>query len=309
MSMPSDYLEYPNRKYGMDHDIHGWSLLQKRDPVKWPNGAKIALWVSVCMEFFPLNQPAKPFKAPGGMAMPYPDLRFFTTRDYGNRVGIQRVWRVLEKHGIKGSMAVNSEVASRYPSLIDAINERGHEIIAHGVDMGKLHYGDMDDGEEANLVKGAVTTLRDISGQPVRGWWSPAKSQSWNTLKHLADNGIDYCCDWVNDDMPYGLNAKDGREITAMPHSGELWDRTILIDKKANEPEFVEQIQDAFTVLYNEADQYGGRVLSLALTPYLIGMHYRIKYLDELLGWIMNHDDVWVANGSEILDAWKDQQS
>ena len=79
------------------------------------------------------------------------------------------------------------------------------------------------------------------------------------------------------------------------------------MDKKHNEDEFGDEVQDAFSVLYSETDQYGGRVLSLVLTPYLIGMHYRIKYLDEVLEWIKGHDGVWSATGAEILDAFKAQ--
>ena len=306
MTLDKEYLEYPNRRYGMDHDLYDWSILQKRPNVTWPNGAKLALWISYSMEFFPHDQPAKPFKAPGGMVTPYPDLRHFTTRDYGNRVGIQRLWRVLDKHGLKASAAVNSKVAERYPYVIKKLVERGDEIIGHGVDMGKLHYGGMDDGVEQAQIKESLSVLREASGQPVTGWWSPAKSQSWNTMKHLAANGVDYVCDWGNDDMPYQMK-EDGGNLWAMPHGDELWDRTIILDKKHNEDEFVEELEDAFNVLYGETDQYGGRVLSIVLTPYVMGLHYRIKYLDKILGWIAGHDGVWSATGSEILDAFKEQ--
>ncbi len=306
MTLPKEYLEYPNRRYGMDHDIHDWSILQKRDPVEWPGGAKIALWISTSLEFFPLDQPAKPFKVPGGMVTPYPDLRHFTSRDYGNRVGVERLWRVFDKHGLKTSFAVNSKVAERYPHIVDRINDRGDEIIAHGVDMGKVHWGGIEEEAEAALVKESVSVLREMSGQPVTGWWSPGKSESWKTLKHLVDNGIEYCCDWVNDDMPYTLNDGTGRQLTAMPHSGEIWDRTIIATNKHTEDEWVEQIQDQFQVLYDETDRYGGRILSIVLTPYLAGMHYRIKYLNEMFDWLLGHDGVWNATGAEILAAFND---
>jgi allantoinase len=304
MVLPAEHLAYPKRRYGMDHDIHDWSNLFQRKKISWPNGAKIALWVTVDLEFFPLNQPAKPFKAPGGMVTPYPDLRHFTTRDYGNRVGIQRIWCVLDRYKIKSSAVMNSKVAERYPYLVDALNKRGDEIIAGGVDMGKLHFGEMDDAVEAAQVAEAVAVLRALSGQPIRGWLSPAKSESWNTLKHLKDNGIDYCCDWVNDDMPYPLNSASG-QLWAMPHTSEISDRKIILDNHHSEDAFVEQVKDQFTTLYRETDVHGGRVLSIALTPYIMGMHYRIKYLDEILRWLRGHDGVWSATGSEILDAYR----
>ncbi len=308
MTLPKEYLEYPLRRYGYDHDLYDWSILFKRKPVEWPNGAKMAVWITTELEFFGLDQPAKPFKAPGGMVTPYPDLRHFTTRDYGNRVGIQRIWTALDKHKIKSSAVVNSRVAERYPYLVKTLNERGDEIIAGGVDMSSLHYGGMDDAVEATQTKTAVDTLRKLSGQKVRGWLSPAKSESFNTLKHLAANGIDYVCDWSSDDMPFEMRAPGGGKIIAMPHSPEISDRKIIIDNKHSEDEFVEQIQDQFTYLAKEANRFGGRIFSLALVPYISGLHYRVKYLNQALDWLMSQKGIWVATGSEILDVWKKQQ-
>jgi len=308
MTVAKEYMEYPMRRYGMDQDFYEWSILFNRKKVQWPNGARVALWITTDLEFFPLDQPAKPFKAPGGMVTSYPDLRHFTTRDYGNRVGIQRIWRVLDKHRIKSSVAMNSMVAERHPYLVNAINARGDEIIAMGVDQGKLHYGGMDDALELAQVTESLTTLRKLSGQPIKGWMSPAKSESWNTLKYVKNAGIEYVCDWVADDMPFELTAPDGAgKLWAMPHSSEISDRKIIIDNKHSEDEFVEQIQDQFTGLYKESEKHGGRILSLSLTPYIMGLHYRIKYLDIALRWLMKQPHVWVANGTQILDAFKKQ--
>ena len=45
--------------------------------------------------------------------------------------------------------------------------------------------------------------------------------------------------------------------------------------------------------------------MAIALHPYLIGVPYRIGYLDKLLGYIRSHDDVMMMTGGEILD-WYD---
>ncbi len=129
MTLPKEHLEYPVRRYGMDHELYDWSLLVKRKNVQWPNGARIALWVTASLEFFPLDQPAKPFKAPGGMVTPYPDLRHYTTRDYGNRVGIQRIWRVLDKYKNKivgsGELQTGRALSVYRPKLV----QRGDESL------------------------------------------------------------------------------------------------------------------------------------------------------------------------------------
>jgi len=304
MALPDDYLKYPMRRYGMDQDFYDWSILPRRKKVKWPGGARVALWITTDLEFFPLDQPAKPFKAPGGMVTPYPDLRHYTTRDYGNRVGIQRLWSVLDKHKIKSSVAMNSKLAERYPYLVQKINGRGDEIIAMGVDQGKLHYGGMDDATEIAQVNESVNTLRKLSGQTVKGWMSPAKSESWNTLKHVKAAGIEYVCDWAADDMPFELRTPNGN-LWSMPHTSEISDRKIILDNKHNEDEFVEQVKDQFSVLYKESAKHGGRILSISLTPYIMGLHYRVKYLDQVLAWLMKQKNVWPATGTEVLDAFK----
>ncbi len=307
MSLGDDYLKYAKRNYGMDHDRYRWSILQKRKPVTWPGGAKVALWVVPALEFFPLDQPAKPFKAPGGMVTPYPDLRHYTLRDYGNRVGVFRVFEVLDRLGIKASVAVNSKVAQRYPFLIHEIDRRGWEIVAHGVDMGRLHYGGMDEAAEAAQVEESIATLRGMSGQAVTGWLSPAKSESMNTVDLIAAQGIEYVCDWINDDMPYAIETGSG-EIHSMPHSHEIDDQTIMLHYQHSEADFTQQVLDQFRVLYHEAENQGGRIMAITIHPWMSGQPHRIEALERALAKIMEHDGVWSATGAEILAAFKAQQ-
>jgi peptidoglycan/xylan/chitin deacetylase (PgdA/CDA1 family) len=307
MSLGDDYLKYAKRNYGMDHDRYRWSILQKRKPVTWPGGAKVALWVVPALEFFPLDQPAKPFKAPGGMVTPYPDLRHYTLRDYGNRVGVFRVFEVLDRLGIKASVAVNSKVAQRTPFLIHEIDRRGWEIVAHGIDMGRLHYGGMDEAEEAAQVEESIATLRDMSGQAVTGWLSPAKSESMNTLDLIAAQGIEYVCDWINDDMPYAIETGSG-EIHSMPHSHEIDDQTIMLHYQHSEADFTQQVLDQFSVLYGEAENQGGRIMAITIHPWMSGQPHRIGALEKALARIMEHEGVWSATGAEILAAFKAQQ-
>ena len=307
MSLPDSYLQYAKRRYGMDHERYQWSMLPRRKPVLWPGGARVALWVVPALEFFPLNQPAKPFKAPGGMVTPYPDLRHYTLRDYGNRVGIFRVFKVLDALGIKASVAMNAKVASRYPMLVDEVNLRGWEIIAGGVDMGRLHYGGMDEAAETAQVDEALDNLRRISGQKITGWLSPAKSESMNTLDLVAARGIEYVCDWINDDMPYPIETKSG-PIHSMPHSHEIDDQTIMLHYHHSEAEFAQQIADQFRVLYEESAEHGGRIVAITIHPWMSGQPHRIKALEGALAKIMEHSGVWSATGRQILAAFKEQQ-
>ena len=295
-----DYLRYPKRKHGMDHERYGWSILPQRKAVQWPNGARIALWVTVSLEWFPLDQKGVPFKPLGSLQTAYPDLRHYTLRDYGNRVGIFRVMKALEKHGIRASAPINAAVALRYPSLVREISSLGWELLGHGLDMDHLHYEGMS-GEKERIERSMAAL-----GQP-RGWLSPGKSESSKTLDLLAEAGIEYVCDWVNDDMPYEMKA-GGRTLYSMPLSNDIDDATVLIGMHHDEDEFRDQVTDHFDLLYEESARQGGRIMSLSLHPWVIGQPYRIGVLEKALAHMMGRPGVWAATGSEILGAWRKQQ-
>ena len=303
MNLPDEYLHYPHRSHGMDHDRYDWSILPRRKKIEWPNGARIALWIVPALEWFPLDMTAKPFAVPGGFNRPYPDYWNYTTRDYGNRIGIFRVMRVLDDLGIRASVPMNSALATRHPSLVDEVNKRDWEIIAHGVDMSRPIYGGMDRADEEAIIEQSVSDLRRLSGQPVTGWLTPGRSESMVTPDIVAAHGIRYLCDWANDDLPYEMRSASGA-LHAMPHAHELDDRLILAQNHHHEDAFRQQIVDQFDTLYREAESGGGRILSISLHPWVIGQAFRIRCLAQALQHIMSHEHVWPATGTEILDAF-----
>ena len=109
------------------------------------------------------------------------------------------------------------------------------------MDMNALHTGGMDIDVERGQIKSAVGLLQKTSGQDVSGWVSPARSQSENTLELLAERGLKYVGDWVNDDMPYQVTTNSGT-ITAMPHTMELEDRHLLVNLGQNEETYHGQV-------------------------------------------------------------------
>jgi len=305
MSLDKEYFEYPHRSYGMDHDYYDWSMLANRPPVTWPDGNKIALWINVAVQYFPLNQQGKPFAPVGGMTTAYPDLRHYTLREYGNRVGIFRLLKAFDKYGVKPTFAVQTRVAERYPYLINKLVERGDEITCHGWHMDAPHFGGQDRDTEADLVKRSLDGLRSITGREITGWISPSKSQSFSTAELLVDNGVEYMCDWVNDELPYSFRTPAG-DITAMPLSTELEDRFIMQANLHSEAEYADQICDAFDFLYQEAEDTGsGRMLALSIHPWMLGQPHRIGRLEQVLEHITGHSDVWSASAGDIVQHWK----
>ncbi len=306
-SLDDDYLQYPQRSYGMDHDRYKWTMLQNRKAVEWPQGKKIALWVQVGLQFFPLNQKGVPFKVPGGMTKPYPDLRHYSLRDYGNRVGIYRFFKAFDRYGIVPTFAMNTRLAERLPYLVGTLKERKNEIICHGYDMDSLHYGGQRYAKEETLVKNALDGLRNLTGQEISGWISPAKNESGNTPDILAANGIHYFCDWANDDMPYDFTTKNGNLI-AMPLSTQLEDYFIINNNLHSAEDWADQVEDAIDFLLQESNTGGGRVLGLNIHPWVLGQPHRIQYLERVLEKLSGHPAVWSTDAGAIATAWKNQQ-
>ena len=305
MALDKSYLEYSHRSHGMDHDRYDWSMLTDRPKITWPDGKKLALWVNVPLQFFPLDQKGEPFKIQGGMTMPYPDLRHFSLRDYGNRVGIFRFLKAFDKYDVTPTFAMNTQLAKRNPYLLNTIKERGNEVMCHGMHMDALHYGGQDKQLETQLVQDSVNQLRELTEQNITGWLSPGRNESENTPELLAANGIEYFCDWVNDDMPYRFKTNKGN-LWAMPLSNELDDAFIMLNNLHSEDSYAEQMIDACDFLLKEANHSGGRILSLNIHPWMLGQPHRIGALEQVLEYVMSQD-VYSASASDILQAFTSQ--
>lgn len=302
MSLPDDYLVYPHRSYGMDQTLYEWRPSARRAPVSWPNGAAVATMIVVPIEHHALNPAGKPFKHPGAMVTPYPDLRHYTTRDYGNRVGAFRILEELARAGLRATFAINANQLQRLSPLVIAIREAGHEIAAYGLSPEHIHWSGLEAGVEAGWVA-EVRGKFDAAGLSPRAWLSPARQQSYSTLDLIAGAGFDICLDWEQDDIPTAMTTPSG-VLKAVPLSNELDDRILLIDRRQSEDDWAGQILEARDYLAaDSAARGGGRVLGFTLTPYVIGQPFRIAALRHVLAGLASDARVWPATAGEIADA------
>ncbi|MGH7486366.1 MAG: polysaccharide deacetylase family protein, partial [bacterium] len=273
---------YEKRRQGMDIDRYQWSNLFQRSPIEWPGGAKLALWICVSLEWFRFDEEGFSIRPLASPMVEYPDFWGFTRLDYGNRAGVYRVLQTLEDHGARVTAALNSEICSRYPFVVDTIEELDWEVIGHGTSSTQVLHEGMPEAEERELISEALGALRSATSRPIRGWLSPSLSQSRRTPDLLAEQGIEYLCDWVNDDLPYPFQV-GGRTIHSLPYSYEINDLHTIGQFGQTAAEFRDQIVDQADTLLAEAERGGGRCMCIALHPWLIGAPHRIRYLDEAL--------------------------
>ena len=292
------------RRFGMDHEHYDWSPIVKRGVLRWPDDARVALCVIVNLEHTEWRAPEGSFRPAGpsgGLGRSYfPEYALLSHREYGHRVGIFRVLDVLDRHGIKATVAMDAQTAENYPYLVRHCLDRGCEIIGHGISASRMITSEMSEGAEREYIQESIEALRRATGSAPAGWLGPEYGESPRTPGLLAEAGIRYVCDWVNDEQPYSMKTRSG-ELSALPIMLELddinalWDRRIAIDRYAG------LLKECFETVYRDAAQ-SGRLLLLNLHPWLIGQPFRIGYLDDALGDMVRRQGVWAATGSEIAD-------
>lgn len=294
MTLGPAYLAYPRRRHGYDHDLYAWSAAHLRPPVAWPEGKPLAVMAVIKAEFFPLTPADRPFRAPGHMQTAFPDYRHFTARDYGSRVGIWRLLDAFRSRGLVASVAMNVALAERAPALLDAIRAEGHELVAHSTDMNGTIDGSLPAEAEDALIAETVARWQALGEQP-KGFHAIARSQSFRTPDLLLRHGFAFTLDWVNDDQPWRF----ANGLWNLPLNHELSDRQILNVCQASVDSYAQQIRDAADCLAGE----GGRILALELTPYIIGLPYRIAALEALLDHLAPR--AWFASAGAILAHWQ----
>jgi allantoinase len=281
------------------HGRFDYSAIVDRPPLRWPNGARVALWVIPNIEHFLFDRPSTRIEH---MRQVNPDVLNYSWRDYGVRVGIWRLMEVMQRHGVRGTVALNSDVCRHYPRIIEEGKKLGWEWMGHGNNNSTLITA-LSEAEERALIREVVDTITRGVGAKPRGWLSPALSETTHTLDILAENGIEYVANWVNDEQPYPMRVKTGSMIS-IPYSSEINDIPALLALHQSPERFGQMICDQFDVLYEDGAKTG-RVMSICLHPFLIGHPHRSKYFAKALAHVTSRQEVWLATGSEIIDWYK----
>lgn len=275
-----------------ENTLFDYSPITQRPPIHWPNGARVAVYVALNIEHFLVDRPSTSIWP--GTADLVPDALNYGWRDYGPRVGIWRTIESLDRHGIRASALLNSMVVDHYPQIVKAGLDRDWAWLAHGQTNSILHTG-MSRDEERRIVTEVVDAIAGATGRRPRGWMGPGLTETFDTPALLAELGLSYLLDWTNDDQPYPLQVSG---MISVPYSVELNDLQ-LFGKGLTGPEFVQVVQDQYEQLHADAT-HSGRVMALALHPFVTGQPFRAKYLDQALGYLASAPDVWLTTSDDI---------
>jgi allantoinase len=139
---------------------------------------------------------------------------------------------VLTRYGIRASAALNSEVCDHHPEIIDEAGRLGWELIGHN-QTNALRLTEMDEAAERGAVRATIDRIEAASGRRPVGWLGAGLAETWNTLDYLAEAGIRYVCDWVNDDQPY-LFEIGNPPLVSLPYSVQTNDVPAYFEMKVS---------------------------------------------------------------------------
>ena len=266
----------PGWKWTMDsvtavvNEVRAGRSLQ---PKVWPNGARVAALLSFDVD----NET---------IAVRYgePTVGSLAEMQYGARVGLPRIVKLLDAHKIPATFFIPSVSLAITPSMAGLIKASGrHEFGVHGW-IHELN-ATLPDSAERALLKKAVSELTALTGIKPTGYRAPSWNFRPNTLSILRDMGFRYESSLMADDSPYELLQRG--KPTGLVEIPVQWilDDAPLFDPRGqrymNPRDIAKVWMDEFDKAYDE-----GTMFVLTLHPHVSGHRSRIVALEQLIAHI-----------------------
>ena len=290
-----------------------YSPMPLRPQLRWPAGQRLALIITFNLETWDLvKDDDKPYYAGGPAVLPdalpgnVPDFPNYTWREYGQRVGIWRLFDMADKLAVKPSCTVNATTCQRRRPMVQAALDRGCEILAHNYEQGELLTGFAHDRErEREVILKTLAVYEQTVGRKAQGWLSSSLRGTLHTAGILAEEGLLFYCDLLNDDQPYLLETEHG-PIVSVPYSNEINDFTLLTRRGHSTDEFRDILIEELDVLHQESAD-SARMMNVGLHPHVSGRAYRIRALAEFIEHAKSLDGVWWATREAIAHSYLQQ--
>jgi peptidoglycan/xylan/chitin deacetylase (PgdA/CDA1 family) len=286
----------------LPHERFEYSPIAGRKPWKLPRGARIAVWTIVNVEEWDFEKPmARQYlTAPQGVVT-VPDVPNWAWHDYGMRVGFWRLLDALNKRKLRATASINANVCQSYKPVAQAMLDAGWEFMGHGVKQGAMHI----QPDQRAVIRDSIGLLQAFTGKRPKGWMGPGLTETYETLDLLAEEGVEYVADWVNDDQPYEIRTAS-QTLVSVPYTLECNDIPVMVIQHQTPDEWVRRCKDQFDRLYAEGAR-NPRVMAIAVHPYNSGVPHRIKYFEAVYDYMRKKKGVWFTTGEEIYEWYKIQ--
>lgn len=281
--------------------------MPQRAPLKWPDGKRLAIMLTTNLEYWdPVRDSDAPYY-PGGPSIVGGNLPGnvydnpnHTWREYGQRVGVWRMFDVFDAAGVPSTCTMNAKMGIERRAVVDAALERGWEILAHNyVQSDLLTDFFFEPDAEREVIRETLRVYRQVCGKPAQGWLSSSLRSTFNTIDILAEEGLSFVTDLLNDDQPYLVNTRSGKPMVSVPYTSEVNDFTVFLRQGMDVDGALRVFKEQFDWLYMEAE-HSGRFMNIGLHPHVIGQPFRIRALRDFIDYARQFDDVWFATREEI---------
>lgn len=269
-------------------------------PIPWPDGYRAA----ACFTFDADAEAVMLAEDPA--TANYPDV--MTHQEYGPRVAIPRILRLLDRAGIRATFFIPGYTAERWPDVCRSVRDAGHEIGHHGY----LHESirGVDEDKEERVLRRGMEALDAILGIRPVGYRAPGWELNYRTPAILARNGFRYSSNHMDSDWPYllGTSAASGAPtLVELPVHWSLddWNRYNYVPPYTrNAVSNPQDVLAAWTVELEALADEGGLFMHTN-HPFVSGRPSRAAALGTLIERANGIEGMWVATAGEIA-AWVD---
>jgi allantoinase len=279
------------------HDRYDYSPITERRDFSWPGGRRLAFYVALNVEHFSFGEGlGHTPTAPG----PPPDQRNYAWRDYGLRVGIWRLFDLIEEFGLPLCHLLNSAVCEAQPQIIDRIRKRADDVVGHGRTNSERQ-ADLDEAGEATLIREATSILTRALGRAPEGWMGPWIAETMYTPDLLKEAGYRYVMDWPADDQPFWMRTRSG-PLLSVPYPVEINDSPTMLSRMQSATDFAQMIVDQFETMLHLSQKHP-LVCGISLHTFVAGQPFRLAQLRRALTHVVKHpgfDRVWVTTPTTI---------
>lgn len=278
---------------------------------RWPGDARIALSFVLNYEeggernILHGDKESEAFLSEMVAAQPLPGVRNMSMEslyEYGSRAGVWRILELFARHQVPLTIFAVAMAAERYPEVIRAMVQAGHEICSHGYRW--IDYQYMDEAEERVHLQRAIEILTELTGERPLGWYTGRTGPNTRRLV-MEEGGFLYDSDTYDDDLPYWEpDTPTGRPHLVIPYTLDTNDmRFTQVQGFHTAEQFFQYLKDAFDTLYEEGAT-APKMLSIGLHCRLIGRPGRLVGLKRFLEYAQSHERVWFARRVDIARHW-----
>jgi peptidoglycan/xylan/chitin deacetylase (PgdA/CDA1 family) len=261
-------------------------------PVAWPEGRRAAAAFTFDVD----AESAVLFASAGSEAR----AGVMSHQAYGPLVGVPRILRILERHGVRSTFFVPGYTAERHPGVVRDIVAAGHEIAHHGYMHESLE--GVEPEVEARWFDRGMDALERIAGVRPVGYRAPMWEPSWYTPTLLHERGLLYDSSLMDADVPYELAVAGDASLVEIPIHWSLddWEQYCFIPGVSEgDIESPTKVRELWSLELEALREERGCFV-LTNHPFVTGRPSRAAVLDALITQALGYGDVWVASLAEI---------